>query len=140
MAAAGRRGAASGREAPRVPGTSTGTRWRGTADNASLDPPPEGPRPLRASGGTVGRAMRYAHTVERARVARKPATLIPEFFGSLLFTHNSSRYLPFDDESTGVLRELVGTPFPEVHARWARDRDADSVAALEGFFEGLDDL
>ncbi len=84
--------------------------------------------------------MRYTHAVKRARAARKPATLIPEFFGSLLFTHNSSRYLPFDDESTGILRELVGTPFSEVHARWARDRDADSVAALEGFFEGLDEL
>lgn len=84
--------------------------------------------------------MRYTHTVTRPLAVHRPATLIPTFFGSLLFTHGSSRYLPFDAESTAVLRELTVTPFPVVHARWARDRDADSVAALEGFFEGLDDL
>ena len=84
--------------------------------------------------------MRYTHSVTRPAAAYRPATLIPAFFGSMLFTHGSSRYLPFDAESTAILRELVATPFPAVHARWARDRDAGSVAALEGFFEGLGDL
>jgi hypothetical protein len=84
--------------------------------------------------------MQYTDSVTRPAAAHRPATLIPAFFGSMLFTHDSSRYLPFDAESTAILHELVSTPFAAVHARWARDRDAESVAALEAFFEGLGDL
>jgi hypothetical protein len=66
--------------------------------------------------------------------------LVPQFFGSLIFDRRSSRYLPFDQESTGVLQELADLPFDALHARWAGERDAASVAALEAFYEGLDAL
>ncbi len=84
--------------------------------------------------------MRYTHAVGRAASGREPLEVVPQFFGALVFDRRSSRYLPFDQESAAVLRELVGVPFGEVHARWARERDGASVAALERFYEGLDAL
>jgi mycofactocin biosynthetic radical S-adenosylmethionine protein MftC len=37
---------------------------------------------------------------------RAPLVLVPQFFGSLLFDRRTSRYLPFDAESTGLLHHL----------------------------------
>ena len=39
-----------------------------------------------------------------------PLVLIPQFFGSLLFDRRTSRYLPFDSESTTLLRRLRVDP------------------------------
>lgn len=84
--------------------------------------------------------MRYTHAVERMTVSRKPLVLIPQYFGSLIFDRRSSRYLPFDHESTAVLRELAGTPFDAVHSHWAQTQSPECVLALERFFEGFEDF
>lgn len=39
-----------------------------------------------------------------------PLVLIPAFFGSLLFDRRSSRYLPFDHETTTLLRRAITRP------------------------------
>jgi mycofactocin biosynthetic radical S-adenosylmethionine protein MftC len=84
--------------------------------------------------------MRYRHTVGSVATPSDPLVLVPQFFGSLIFDRRSSRYLPFDHESTSVLLELADTPFEEVHRHWPAAHDSASVAALEGFYEGLDAL
>jgi mycofactocin biosynthetic radical S-adenosylmethionine protein MftC len=84
--------------------------------------------------------MRYRHTVGSGAAPSEPLVLAPQFFGCLIFDRRSSRYLPFDHESTSVLLELAETPFEEVHRRWSVEHDGASVAALEGFYEGLDSL
>src|SRR5215472_13118645 len=40
-------------------------------------------------------------------MSRPPLVLIPQHFGALLFDRHTSRYLPFDRESAGVLASLV---------------------------------
>jgi len=40
----------------------------------------------------------------------KPLVLIPQYFGSLLFDRQTSRYLPFDREATDELLRLRGRP------------------------------
>ena len=50
-----------------------------------------------------------------------PLVLTPQHFGSLVFEHETSRYLPFDHEATALLRELTET---RVHAVAARDERA----------------
>lgn len=45
-----------------------------------------------------------------------PYVLTPQWFGSLVFERRSVRYLPFDHESTALLRALVGAPPEEVFA------------------------
>ena len=44
-------------------------------------------------------------------VVRSPLVLIPEHFGSLLFDRRSSRYLPFDAETTTLLRRSIHESF-----------------------------
>lgn len=56
----------------------------------------------------------------------KPLVIIPQHFGSLLFDHSTSRYLPFDHAATAVLRALVTAP-----AREVLTSHADADAALE---------
>jgi radical SAM protein with 4Fe4S-binding SPASM domain len=39
---------------------------------------------------------------------RRPLTLIPQHFGSIVFDRRTSRYVPFDREATDLLRQLHG--------------------------------
>lgn len=55
-----------------------------------------------------------------------PLVLIPEFFGSLVFDRRTSRYLPFDSESTTLLRRLCVDP--------------DAAREAEGFYDYFSDL
>jgi radical SAM protein with 4Fe4S-binding SPASM domain len=41
---------------------------------------------------------------------RQPLVLVPQYFGSLVFDRRTSRYLPFDRESTTLLLRLVRQP------------------------------
>ncbi|MEZ4322737.1 MAG: radical SAM protein [Myxococcota bacterium] len=62
------------------------------------------------------------------------AVLVPQHFGSLLFERSTSRYLPFDAESTAVLEQLATTPvYDLVDASDPRDRPA-----VTGVFEALE--
>ena len=49
-------------------------------------------------------------------MSRKPLVLVRQFFGSLVFDRRTSRYLPFDAESTALLLDLVRRPIPAVLA------------------------
>jgi mycofactocin biosynthetic radical S-adenosylmethionine protein MftC len=44
-------------------------------------------------------------------VAEAPFILIPQFFGSIVFDRSTSRYLPFDSETTELLKRSWTTPF-----------------------------
>ena len=55
-----------------------------------------------------------------------PLVLIPQFFGSLVFDRRTSRYLPFDAESTELLRRLCVDP--------------DAAREAEGFYDYFSEL
>ena len=60
-----------------------------------------------------------------------PLVLTPQHFGSLVFDRRSSRYLPFDPQSTAVLRQLVSEPIEPV-----ADRHEDP-SLIYDFYEQL---
>jgi radical SAM protein with 4Fe4S-binding SPASM domain len=62
---------------------------------------------------------------------RKPLVLIPQHFGCLIFDRRTSRYLPFDRESTELLRALCRAPFDAVLAGM---RDSGERTAMGSFF------
>lgn len=43
-----------------------------------------------------------------------PFVLVPQYFGSTVFDRSTSRYLPFDAETTALLRQLQVEPFAQV--------------------------
>jgi MoaA/NifB/PqqE/SkfB family radical SAM enzyme len=81
--------------------------------------------------------MRYHHTVTRVRVARPPYVLVPQFFGATVFDRGTSRYYPFDHETTRILTALLHERFDDLHARFAATEPAERVVALERFHEHL---
>jgi radical SAM protein with 4Fe4S-binding SPASM domain len=71
---------------------------------------------------------------------RPPLVLVPQFFGSTVFDRRTSRYLPFDQEATELLRRLQRTPFREIHAEWSATEDPSRATAVERFYERFEDL
>lgn len=67
--------------------------------------------------------------------ARLPLVLIAQHFGSLVFDRRSSRYLPFDHESTALLRRLARHG---IDAILATIHDADERAAVLAFLDVFD--
>jgi radical SAM protein with 4Fe4S-binding SPASM domain len=71
---------------------------------------------------------------------RAPLVLIPQHFGSLVFDRRTSRYLPFDHESTDLLLALRRQPINAVLARLAPGEERDAVLGFydcfyrQGFF------
>jgi len=61
-----------------------------------------------------------------------PLVLIPEHFGSLVFDHRTSKYLPFDTETTELLLQLCSEPFGTV---LAKTDDIEHREQLIRFFE-----
>jgi radical SAM protein with 4Fe4S-binding SPASM domain len=64
-----------------------------------------------------------------------PLVLVPEFFGSLIFDRRTSRYLPFDLESTHVLRRLTRESIDAVLASQPRARGLLDHLTEAGFFD-----
>jgi radical SAM protein with 4Fe4S-binding SPASM domain len=65
----------------------------------------------------------------------KPLVLVPQHFGCLIFDRRTSRYLPFDHESTRLLRSLHVCSIDSV-LRETPEEDRDAVAAfVECFYE-----
>ncbi len=62
---------------------------------------------------------------------RHPLVLVPQYFGCLVFDRRTSRYLPFDHESTGLLLRLVEQPIDAVLA----DQPEDDRPAVLRFFD-----
>ena len=50
-------------------------------------------------------------------MSERPLVLIPQHFGSLVFDRRSSRYLPFDVETTALLERAIEAPFELSEAR-----------------------
>jgi radical SAM protein with 4Fe4S-binding SPASM domain len=69
-------------------------------------------------------------------VARPPLVLIPEHFGSLIFDRRSSRYLPFDGETTALLRRSISEPFTSL----IEEVDGEQRAARIDFVEYFEEL
>jgi radical SAM protein with 4Fe4S-binding SPASM domain len=68
--------------------------------------------------------------------ARLALVLIPQHFGSLLFDRRSSRYLPFDAETTALLRRSIDEPFTSL----IEDAEGEQRAACIDFFEYFEPL
>lgn len=64
-----------------------------------------------------------------------PLVLTPQHFGSLVFERATSRFVPFDHETTRLLRALSQRSFSQVMA----ERPAPEHAPLEGFYESFDE-
>ncbi len=64
---------------------------------------------------------------------RRPHVLIPQHFGSLVFERRTSRYLPFDRESTTLLHNLVERPIGIVLSEFQHDDRAPARAFIECF-------
>lgn len=64
-----------------------------------------------------------------------PLVLIPAFFGSLLFDRRSSRYLPFDHETTTLLRRAIARPAGELIDELGDPTHAEQRAACIDFVE-----
>ena len=61
-----------------------------------------------------------------------PLVLIPQFFGSIVFDRRTSRYVPFDTDTTEILRRTGVEPIDGVLARII---DPDRRGRAERFFE-----
>jgi MoaA/NifB/PqqE/SkfB family radical SAM enzyme len=68
---------------------------------------------------------------------RAPLVLVPEFFGSLVFDRRTSRYLPFDAETTALLIGLRDRPIDRF---LQEEPDDDRHHRLLRFYEHFDDL
>lgn len=66
---------------------------------------------------------------------RPPLVLVPQHFGCLVFDRRTSRYLPFDHESTELLRRLHRDGIDPVLGSIA---DADELDAVERFIACFD--
>ena len=62
---------------------------------------------------------------------RPPLSMVPTFFGCLLFDHRTSRYLPFDHECAALLDALL---HHSIDALIARERDGARREQLAGFY------
>ncbi|MEO1267717.1 MAG: radical SAM protein [Myxococcota bacterium] len=78
-------------------------------------------------------------------VAHAPLVLVPQHFGSLVFDRSTSRYLPFDVETTALLRALIDRPphqmvteveDPEAFVAFHASIDARGLCAPDGRFAG----
>jgi mycofactocin biosynthetic radical S-adenosylmethionine protein MftC len=65
-------------------------------------------------------------------VRRDPFVLVPQFFGSIVFDRSTSKYLPFDQESTRLLLRLRSESFDCI---LAREADTGARHQLIRFFE-----
>ncbi|TDB86223.1 radical SAM protein [Actinomadura sp. KC216] len=68
---------------------------------------------------------------------RAPLVLVPEYFGCLVFDRRTSRYLPFDAETTAVLRALRDRP---VDRLLQEEADDERHGRLLRFYEHFDEL
>ena len=75
-------------------------------------------------------------TFDRAAspIKDSPLVLVPQYFGSTVFDRSTSKYLPFDRETTELLVGLEREPFDVV---LARTRDAAQRSQLIRFFEAF---
>jgi MoaA/NifB/PqqE/SkfB family radical SAM enzyme len=69
---------------------------------------------------------------DNARGRHSPLVLVPQFFGSTVFDRSTSKYLPFDDVTTQLLRRLQFKSFDSVRAE---QKNEELGAALERFFD-----
>ncbi len=67
-------------------------------------------------------------------VVRQPLVLIPQYFGCLIFDRRSSRYFPFDQESTDLLLTLHCQPLGAILSQVTAPQER---MALELFFESF---
>jgi len=70
---------------------------------------------------------------------RLPLVLVPQYFGSTVYDRRTSRYMPFDIESTALLRQLMVVPFSRIHTEWSDVEEPSRVRALEMFYENFND-
>lgn len=68
---------------------------------------------------------------------RNPLVLVPQHFGSLVFDRRTSRYLPFDHESTRLLLALHARGIGQVHASIGDPEERGAVLAFCGCFHDL---
>lgn len=67
---------------------------------------------------------------------RPPLVLVPQFFGSLVFDRRTSRYLPFDAETTRLLTRLLDVPVEAVLAETPDPATRDRIGRFyEHFYE-----
>ncbi|HVI02654.1 MAG TPA: radical SAM protein [Enhygromyxa sp.] len=69
-------------------------------------------------------------------MGRPPLVLIPEHFGSLIFDRRSSRYLPFDHETTALLRRSIAQPVDALIEEVEGEQRAARIDFVE-YFEQL---
>src|SRR3954469_25897568 len=65
----------------------------------------------------------------------KPLVLIPQYFGSLVFERHTSRYLPFDRESTRLLLALYERPVEAVLRPLPEDERQAVLAFVDCFYQ-----
>src|SRR5262245_37793574 len=65
---------------------------------------------------------------------RNPLVLVPQYFGSLVFERHTSRYLPFDHESTRLLLDLTTRPVDAVLAPLPADEREAVRAFVDCFY------
>jgi MoaA/NifB/PqqE/SkfB family radical SAM enzyme len=68
-------------------------------------------------------------------MSRPSLVLVPQHFGSLVFDRRDSRYLPFDQECTELLRRLAESPPQAVRQTVAQERRVQLEAFYEAFYQ-----
>ncbi len=66
---------------------------------------------------------------------RDPLVLVPQYFGSLVFDRRTSRYAPFDHETTALLRRVAEIGW---FGTIAEERDEERQRLLADFFDHFD--
>ncbi|TMR11261.1 radical SAM protein [Nonomuraea turkmeniaca] len=84
--------------------------------------------------------MRFTERVPREKFERPPLAVVPQYFGCTVFDRRTSRYLPFDQDTTRLLTDLIDQPFPSIRSEWAQREPSELVGALDRFFDHFDEL
>jgi len=74
-------------------------------------------------------------TLPRSLEQPPPLVMVPQHFGSVVFDRRTSRYLPFDREATGLLRQLQCDDIDAVLCTIQNEeRRAQVIAFFEDFY------
>jgi mycofactocin biosynthetic radical S-adenosylmethionine protein MftC len=84
------------------------------------------------SDGSGARHSAHASTSGERRDSDGPLVLVPQYFGSTVFDRRTSKYMPFDKETTALLVRLQSEPFDLVQGQV---QDLGYREQLANFFE-----
>ena len=80
--------------------------------------------------------MKTKTLLHKSELAKAPLILVPQYFGSTVFVRRTSKYLPFDVETTALLKRLKRVPFDTILSEVEEDERRNQLwRFFEHFYE-----